>query len=273
MVVANFSKYQGTGNDFIMIDDRNGVYGDTLDEAQIAKLCHRRFGIGADGLMLLQQSEISDFKMDYYNADGHPSSMCGNGGRCIVAFAHRLGVIKDRCTFEAVDGIHEATIESDVVELKMGRPYGYRQIKSGHSWIHTGSPHYVQFHDKSLEDFPVFEKGRAIRHHSDFAKDDGTNANFVHVQGDHQLMVRTFERGVEDETYSCGTGVTACAYIYLLEQQNGQSNRVNIETLGGKLSVSIENMGEDNEHVFLVGPATFVFDGEIVVKSSAFEKK
>ncbi len=258
----HFYKYQGTGNDFILIDDREDRSSGSLHSDQIAYLCDRKFGIGADGLMLLQTSGTTDFKMVYFNADGRESSMCGNGGRCIVAFAHLLGLVDDCCHFEATDGIHWAAIKQDQVKLKMTKPYGYKKM-SDHSWIHTGSPHDVRFLNESLEHLDVFEEGKAIRYHTRYQADGGTNANFVYVQAPYKLEVRTYERGVEDETLSCGTGVTACAYIYLLEHLNKKSAEIQILTLGGKLRVVIQDLGKEQEEVYLIGPATYVFEGDV----------
>jgi len=263
-----FHKYQGTGNDFIIIDDRAAQF-DATDQARIAALCHRRFGIGADGLMLLRNREGYDFEMVYFNADGAPSSMCGNGGRCLVAFAKYLNVIQDKAYFLAVDGPHEARVEADgTVRLKMIDVAAPQAAEVGEEdvFLHTGSPHHVHFLDPeewpSLADFNVFAHGHDIRY--DQAYDPaGTNVNFVEVPTDpaHPWPVRTYERGVEDETYSCGTGVTAVA---LAASQRGATSPVRLSTPGGLLEVSFEAQASGSfTNVWLSGPAVRVFGGEV----------
>ncbi|HTN47783.1 MAG TPA: diaminopimelate epimerase [Flavipsychrobacter sp.] len=255
----HFCKYQGTGNDFILLDNRSGQI--QLTTAQIHQLCDRRFGIGADGLMLLELEQGQDFRMVYYNADGNESTMCGNGGRCIVAFAKRLGVIAHTARFMAIDGLHSATIsEAGEVNLQM---IDVEQIShtDTHSILNTGSPHYVVW----VEDagaVNVFGQGRQIRNQDEF-QPKGINVNFAQVKKD-TIIVRTYERGVEDETYSCGTGVTAVA-IASVKDKTGQFD-IAIETPGGKLSVSFE---KDTPHtainVLLSGAATYVFEGDIEI--------
>ncbi len=201
-----FFKYQGTGNDFILIDNRSGTI--TLSREQIAVMCHRRYGIGADGAMLLEKADGYDFKMVYYNADGGESTMCGNGGRCLVAFAHALGIINDKASFVAIDGPHIATINADrTISLHMQAVHGI-DGGEGYNILNTGSPHYVAWVD-DVRQVPVYTEGRRIRNLPQFGP-GGTNVNFAHTQ-DGDLWVRTYERGVEDETLSCGTGVTAAA--------------------------------------------------------------
>ncbi|MEL6254574.1 MAG: diaminopimelate epimerase [Bacteroidota bacterium] len=259
-----FWKYQGTGNDFVMIDNRGQTLEDQLTKEQVAFLCDRRMGIGADGLILLSDSEEYDFKMIYYNADGGESSMCGNGGRCLVAFAHFRGIVKNTYEFEAIDGLHHASLDSDIVDLEMIAPHSYRKLNGKSSWINTGSPHYVGFEEASLSEFDVYGQGKAIRYDEAYASGGGTNANFVNVLEPGRLRVRTYERGVEDETLSCGTGVTACAYIYKLEQAP-DLQKIDIQTEGGNLSVRIiKEAGQ--EKVILSGPATYVFEGEVEVE-------
>jgi diaminopimelate epimerase len=261
-----FHKYQGTGNDFVIIDDRAAQF-DTTDQARIAALCHRRFGIGADGLMLLRTKEGYDFEMVYFNADGAPSSMCGNGGRCLVAFAKDLGVIKSTARFLAVDGPHDACVEADgTVRLKMIDVAAPQPADIGEEdvFLHTGSPHHIHFLDPeespSLAEFNVFAAGHDIRY--DQAYDPaGTNVNFVEVPADptHPWPVRTYERGVEDETYSCGTGVTAVA---LAASQRGATSPVRLSTPGGLLEVSFEQQADGGfTNVWLSGPAKRVFTG------------
>ncbi len=206
----DFLKYQGTGNDFVMIDDRSRSFP-ADNQALIEQLCHRRFGIGADGLILLQNDDGYDFRMVYFNADGAEGSMCGNGGRCIVRFAHDLGLFTDRTRFRAVDGEHLAEVRGDEIFLKMSDVSGIED-RGGVSFLHTGSPHVVQF-VTDLDDADVVNvvaDGRTLRYDSRFAP-GGTNVNYVQVVDGNTLYVRTYERGVEDETFSCGTGVTAVA--------------------------------------------------------------
>ena len=261
----SFCKYQGTGNDFILIDNREGGLEDRLTKEQIAHLCDRRFGIGADGLMLLSREEEGDFRMIYYNSDGGESTMCGNGGRCLVAFAHRAGIKKNRYRFRAVDGIHDAILDANQVSLTMMRPKGYRKLAEDTYWIDTGSPHYVLFSETSVSDLDVYEQGKKLRYSKEFESIGGTNVNFVNQLGDRYLRVRTYERGVEDETLSCGTGVTACAYVKLLLADQVNGSEVILETAGGQLSVSVEEFGKENEVVWLKGPAEFVFEGKVEV--------
>ncbi len=252
-----FYKYQGTGNDFVMVDNRAGVF-DITNTSLVAKLCHRRFGIGADGFILLENEPGFDFKMVYFNSDGNQSSMCGNGGRCLVQFAHDLGVIGDRTCFLATDGPHDAYLEKGLVHLKM---IDVDQIEKNedHFYMNTGSPHYVTS-VKDIKTYPVFEEGREIRYNSRF-KEKGTNVNFTEKKGD-LLYVRTYERGVEDETYSCGTGVTAAA---LAASYSGMLSPVRIHTLGGELSISFKKTETGFNEIYLIGPALRVFEGTIIL--------
>lgn len=252
-----FYKYQATGNDFVMLDDRSGEWAKRLNQKQIAFLCHRRFGIGADGLILLQNHPEYDFQMQYFNSDGRESSMCGNGGRCLVAFARDLALIEHECRFEAIDGFHYATIQQNQVSLQMGSPIGYKRLAEGQYWIDTGSPHFVGFYEQPVVDLPVVKEGRQIRNSAPFAP-HGTNVNFVNVLNDSHLSVRTYERGVEDETYSCGTGVTACALVHLYQHQRTEGEII-LDTPGGQLNVRLQA----DQKVFLSGPAQRVFTGEI----------
>ena len=254
-----FSKYQGAGNDFVLIDHRTKPLGD-IDNKLVAQLCDRRFGIGGDGLMFLIDHPDYDFEMVYYNADGNLGSMCGNGGRCIVAFAKHLGVIDNETNFSAVDGPHYAkiTAEGNWVELQM---IDVNEIaKDGNAFVlNTGSPHYVS-EVKELKNFDVFNTGKEIRN-NDTYKLNGINVNFVENKGDH-LFVRTFERGVEDETYACGTGVTAVAMAMAQQKQPGYIETP-IEVLGGKLQINFDYDGSKFTNVFLCGPAEKVFAGEV----------
>jgi diaminopimelate epimerase len=257
----DFYKYQGTGNDFILIDNR--VHPISLTTEQVKYACDRRFGVGADGLMLLETEPGYDFKMVYYNSDGNQSSMCGNGGRCIAAFARQLGVIGNRARFLAVDGPHEAVIEEDgIVSLKM---QDVKQVENGSDYFYldTGSPHYVKF-VSGVEEFDVVGEGRKIRNSERFAE-AGTNVNFIEKKED-ALFVRTYERGVEDETFSCGTGVTAAALVAALNGIANSKNHCQVSTLGGRLEVSFEKVLESNFYnIWLKGPAQMVFRGSIAI--------
>ena len=263
----NFRKYQGTGNDFVMIDQRETQHLTRESVEQVRFLCDRRFGIGADGLILLQNKEGYDFEMVYFNSDGNESSMCGNGGRCIVAFAKALGVIENKCKFLAIDGDHEALIkEDDWVELKMGN-VGKVEIGEDYYVLDTGSPHYVVFVE-DLDDINIAESGSLIRYNDRFRK-EGINVNFVE-KGNNSLLVGTYERGVEDETLSCGTGVTACAIAQYLDTGKKSETQIPIEAKGGKLSVRFsENDKNGFEDIWLSGPATEVFRGDVDVRSNS----
>ena len=269
-MLLQFSKYQGTGNDFILLDNRAGDI--RLNSEEIAWLCHRRFGIGADGLMLLERvadapalsgAEL-DFRMVYYNADGGESTMCGNGGRCIVAFAKRLGIIDEKTSFIAIDGRHDAVIaagegDSTKVWLNMSNVAGIEQDEA-RSILNTGSPHYVQW-EKDVLVAAVVEEGRRIRNSTPFAA-EGINVNFAKRTGSDKLEVRTYERGVEDETLSCGTGVTAAAIAASGTATGAFQYRV--QTPGGMLEVSfVKTAADAAEQVVLAGPATAVFTGQI----------
>lgn len=256
-----FTKYQGTGNDFVMIDNRSTTYLTRSDTATIRLLCDRKFGVGADGLILLQNLEGYDFEMVYFNADGNESSMCGNGGRCITAFAAQLGIIEEKAFFLAIDGDHEAIIRSDGwVNLKMG---DVEQVEQGDDAyiLNTGSPHYVAFVE-DLDDINVFENGQAIRYSARF-KAEGINVNFVEKTA-KGLHVATYERGVEDETLSCGTGVTAAALAYSLEQ-GGELNRIAVDSKGGALEVLFTQTDRKQfKDIWLCGPAKRVFEGTFI---------
>ncbi len=255
-----FHKYQGTGNDFVMIDNRQGFFPKN-DIQLIEKLCDRRFGIGADGLILLENDIETDFRMVYYNSDGNESSMCGNGGRCIVAFAKRLGIIKNETSFIATDGLHNASVlEDGTVSLQM-KDVDEVKIESDYVFLNTGSPHHVVIVD-DLENFDVTTNGAKIRY-SDLYGNAGSNVNFVKQLSDDHFALRTYERGVEDETLACGTGATAVAIaMHVVGKTN--SSQIKIDVEGGKLEISFEKRGNEYINVFLKGPATFVFEGEIV---------
>jgi diaminopimelate epimerase len=255
-----FHKYQGTGNDFVMIDDRTRTFP-VADQALVARLCHRHFGIGADGLILLQTDPDGTLRMVYFNADGAEGSMCGNGGRCYVRFAHDLGLITDYLQFIAVDGPHEAEVQGDEIRLRMGDVAGMEH-HTAFSFLNTGSPHVVQF-DDDVESLDVVALGRPLRYSEPFSP-GGTNVNFVQLLTDQTLFVRTYERGVEDETYSCGTGVTAAALV--AHRQFGLTSPVAIRTLGGALSVAFDPHPDGSfNNIYLLGPAQRVFEGELTV--------
>lgn len=258
-----FYKYQGCGNDFILIDDRQNSI--TLTTGQIEKLCDRRFGIGADGLMLLRSKEGYDFQMVYYNADGNESTMCGNGGRCITRFASDLGITLPKYNFLAIDGPHDATIEANgIVNLKM---IDVHQVASfpEFKFLNTGSPHVVMPVTDILN-IDVYNKGKEIRY-SDTFTPGGTNVNFTEVTDNNTIFVRTYERGVEDETLSCGTGVTACALIQADLSNNTEPQTVNVKTRGGNLKVmfTAEN-AQTFSNIWLCGPAEKVFEGNIQIQ-------
>lgn len=256
LMSISFSKYHGTGNDFIMIDNRPGKI--SLIRPQVEALCTRRFGIGADGLILLENGP-ERLRMVYYNSDGRESSMCGNGGRCFARFAQDLGLVTGTSVeFDAVDGWHRADFEGDIVILQMKDCSGYTASDEGFV-LDTGSPHFVKFVAPDFWDDEAFVPvARAIRNRAHF-KEKGINVNFICETGPGTLRIRTFERGVEDETYSCGTGVTAAALVY--GHQNGLTE-VKLESKGGSLSVSFEPQADGSFHqVFLKGPAVKVYTG------------
>ncbi len=258
--MIKFYKYQGTGNDFIIIDNREDVF-DKSNYNAIEKLCDRRFGIGADGLILLELVNKVPL-MVYYNSDGKQSSMCGNGGRCFAAFCKRFGLSENnKMIFEAVDGVHEVLFEANKVKLKM---HDVSEIKTIHSdyELNTGSPHYIIF-DKNIDDVNIIERAHQIRY-NDIYKADGINVNFVE-QTHNGIYVRTYERGVEDETYSCGTGVTAAALAFHHRHIMSLGNYiVDVKTKGGNLAVAF-NFDKVYNDIWLIGPAEFVYDGGIAI--------
>jgi diaminopimelate epimerase len=257
----NFYKYQGTGNDFIILENRDHQYDD-LTEKQVKQICNRRFGIGADGLMLLNTHPELDFEMVYFNADGNKSSMCGNGGRCLVQFAKNQGMHKSTYVFMAIDGKHEADIDmQNNIRLKM-QDVNQVEYHSGHALLNTGSPHFVKF-ATNVNDIDVPETGREIRYSKQFEK-EGINVNFVENINEDGIFVRTYERGVEDETLSCGTGVTASA---LMNAHNEKGfNRVEVKTPGGHLSVEFNKIDDEHfDNIWLCGPAEQVYKGVIEI--------
>ncbi|WP_297805182.1 diaminopimelate epimerase [uncultured Polaribacter sp.] len=250
-----FYKYQGTGNDFIMIDNRSKKFP-KKNIALITKLCNRNFGIGADGVILVENDPTFDFKMIYFNADGS-QTFCGNGGRCAVAFAKYLEIINTETNFIAVDGEHLATIENGIVSLKM-IDVDKIEVKNNAVYAYTGTQHHVEMVD-SLNNFPVFEKGKEIRYSYD---EPGSNVNFVEQINDSNFRVRTYEKGVENETLACGTGVTAVA-IAMHKTGKTKNNSISLPVEGGNLEVSFTEENGIYTNVFLKGPATFVYKGNI----------
>jgi diaminopimelate epimerase len=261
-VKIHFYKYQATGNDFVVIDNREGKFSFTKE--QIEKICDRRFGVGGDGLMLIEKHPDLNFNLEYYNSDGS-QSLCGNGSRAAVEFASRLGLMNGKATFQAYDGPHDAEILSNgIIRIKMNDVREVRVIGDDY-FIHTGSPHYIRF-VKDIQNYPVYEEGQKIRY-SESYKPGGTNVNFVELIGD-TIFVRTYERGVENETLSCGTGVTAAA---LAASFKGHTSPVKVNALGGELSVEYKpgkNPSSPGQSVmfqdiFLSGPAKMVFEGDL----------
>ncbi|MDU0369337.1 diaminopimelate epimerase [Hymenobacter endophyticus] len=263
MTTLSFFKYQGTGNDFVLLDDRAQLFD--IDNHQLVRfLCDRRRGIGADGLILLRPHQQLDFEMVYFNADGYVGSLCGNGSRCAVAFAHDLGLINRETHFQAADGPHEAHIDEDgLVHLRMQDVLGQQEVEEYGIFLDTGSPHLVRFQPAStLAELNVFAEGRVIRYNERF-REKGTNVNFVEAPAvpGQPWQVRTYERGVEDETLSCGTGVTAVA---LAASKRGATSPVHLRTPGGDLHVAYEARPDGSfTNVYLSGPAQRVFSGTI----------
>lgn len=256
----HFYKYHGNGNDFILIDNRDERVKH-LSRSTVEKLCHRRFGIGADGLILMNKSKDYDFEMQYYNSDGRESSMCGNGGRCMVQFAVDLGLVQSRTRFLAIDGPHEGIIGADKsISIKMIDVKTFEK-KEADFVINTGSPHYVKFVGE-VSAMNVSVEGGKIRNQNEFAR-EGINVNFVEEEKD-ALKVRTFERGVEGETYSCGTGVVAAALISSVKQKKSEGRQtVHLSTLGGTFEVSFVKKNEGFSDIWLKGGVEFVFVGEV----------
>ena len=255
-----FQKYQGTGNDFVILDNRTNEFSN-LTTAQIKKLCDRRFGVGGDGLMMLNSKAGYDFEMVYFNADGRHGSMCGNGGRCMIRFVYNLGIHKYTYKFFASDGEHEGEVDNHWIRLKMNDVNEIEE-HSSYTILNTGSPHFVKF-ATDIENIDVVETGREIRHSKRYMP-DGINVNFVEGTGEDSIFVRTYERGVEDETLSCGTGVTAAA---LVSAHNPRGfNKVDVKTPGGNLSVEFTKVDDTHfENIWLCGPAEFVFASEIEI--------
>ncbi|OXA77493.1 diaminopimelate epimerase [Flavobacterium aquidurense] len=256
-----FYKYQGTGNDFVMIDNRTNFFPKE-DIQLIEQLCDRRFGIGADGLILLENDSDTDFRMVYYNSDGNESSMCGNGGRCLVAFANQLGVINNQAIFMATDGLHHASVGNDAIVSLQMIDVDDIQKKDSYTFLNTGSPHHVQIVE-DLKNYNVKDNGASIRY-GELYGEKGSNVNFVKKIDEDTFSVRTYERGVEDETLACGTGVTAVAIAMNAIGETDKTS-INLNVEGGKLNVSFDKLGDHFTNVFLTGPAKFVFKGTIEI--------
>ena len=263
-MIINFHKYQGTGNDFIILDNRGKEYN-FLSAEQIHRLCDRHFGIGADGLMLLNEKEGYDFEMMYFNADGKTASMCGNGSRCMIKFAYHAGIRRDNYHFLASDGPHEGSMNKEgIVSVKMKNVQLIKKIHADFI-LDTGSPHYVKL-VSDVMNTDVLKKGHDIRYSKEFEM-EGINVNFVERMAEpDKIMVRTYERGVEAETFSCGTGVTAAALV-CYHNENG-FNEVEVKTRGGVLTVEFERLGDQNfENIWLCGPAEKVYEGSLEIKT------
>ena len=256
-MTVEFYKYHGTGNDFVLIDNRS-LFFDKNNTELISKICSRHFGVGADGLILLENDNLYDFKMIYFNSDGKQTSMCGNGGRCIISFAKKLNIIGDKANFMAIDGIHEGIINNNLIKIKMNTVSEIQNINTGFL-LDTGSPHFVKFCD-SIDNINVFECGRELRNNKEISE-DGVNINFTEVIDNSSIKVRTYERGVENETLSCGTGVIASA-LSAYKKGLVDTNRIKINTLGGELFVSFE-FNNIYKNIWLEGPAIEVYKGQI----------
>lgn len=252
-----FYKYHAAGNDFVLIDNREKKIN--LSKEQIAKICHRRFGVGADGIILLDNDAQADYHVTYINPDGS-QSLCGNGCRTAVDLASRLGLANKINSFNAYDGIHPAEILLDgQIKIKMNDVSEIEEVFDGYS-LDTGSPHYVKF-VHGLENYPVFVDGRKMRHEKHFPK--GTNANYIEDKGNNSIALRTYERGVEEETLACGTGATAAA---LAASKKGYKSPLTIFAQGGILTVEFKsNASGGFTDIYLIGPAKLVYEGEVEV--------
>ena len=252
----NFTKYEGNGNDFIIIDDRKEEFSED-NVLMISKLCDRKFGIGADGLILLRKHKAYDFQMIYFNSDGNESSMCGNGGRCLVSYALQLDIDLKTNSFLAIDGVHKFKVVDNEIYLKMNDVKDI-VVKNGYNFLDTGSPHVVQIVE-NVDEINVYEQGKKIR--KQFQEMNGVNVNFVSFNNDI-IKCRTFERGVENETLSCGTGVVAVA-LYIFKKKKISDNKIIVSTKGGSLSVSFKNDGNSFREIWLKGDINKIFDGLI----------
>ena len=252
----NFTKYEGNGNDFIIIDDRKEEFSKD-NVLMISKLCDRKFGIGADGLILLRKHKAYDFQMIYFNSDGNESSMCGNGGRCLVSYALQLDINFKTNSFLAIDGVHKFKVVDNEIYLKM-KDVKDIVVKNGYNFLDTGSPHVVQIVE-NVDEINVYDQGKKIM--NEFQEMNGVNVNFVSFNNDI-IKCRTFERGVENETLSCGTGVVAVA-LYIFKKKKISDNKIIVSTKGGSLSVSFKNDGNSFREIWLKGDINKIFDGLI----------
>ncbi|OIQ29899.1 MAG: diaminopimelate epimerase [Crocinitomix sp. MedPE-SWsnd] len=253
--MIEFFKYHGAGNDFIMIDNRDSVFqGNKIDLAK--KVCSRRFGVGSDGLIFIENWESGDFEMDFYNPDGS-QSFCGNGSRCAVAFAIKLGIVSKHALFLAIDGEHNAKIEENTISISMSDLHLFEK-NDDHYVIHTGSPHYISFH-MNIEELDLLDFAHGIRYSQKYLK-EGINVNVIEEITDRKIGIRTYERGVEAETLACGTGATAAALAFAIENSL-ESGRIEVKAKGGDLSVDFNKAEEAYEEIWLNGPAVEVFKG------------
>lgn len=258
--MIDFYKYQGAGNDFILIDNRQGIFeGDKVNFAQ--KYCNRRFGIGSDGIIFIEECDEAKFEMDFYNPDGS-QSFCGNGSRCAVAFAKFLGIVDAEMIFKAIDGLHHAQLLGDQVKIGMNQFGGIEKIGQD-DFIDTGSPHYISY-CQSNDVRDIVSYGKSIRYSERF-KSEGTNVNLIEEIADHHIAIRTYERGVENETLACGTGATACGLSYAAHQQSNLSGVVLVDVKGGALKIHYDKTNQKDvfTNIWLEGPAEFVFKGII----------
>jgi diaminopimelate epimerase len=253
-----FVKYQGTGNDFIVVDNRDGQFKPVREE--IIRLCDRHFGIGSDGLILIEHSDTADFYMNFFNPDAS-RSFCGNGSRCAVHFFRTLvPALPPRIRFEAIDGLHEGQIEREEIQIRMKDVNEVLYLSEEDRYVHTGSPHFIRF-TNGLTGREIIHDARLVRYAHEW-QPDGVNVNFAEIISDGTLFIRTYERGVENETLSCGTGVTACALAY--SAKTGYAGPVRVKTPGGDLSVRFDQQsGAGFTNIWLCGPATAVFNGSI----------
>ncbi|MEP7268200.1 MAG: diaminopimelate epimerase [Saprospiraceae bacterium] len=254
----DFYKYHGAGNDFVILDNREKEYDSIKEQQAITGICHRRFGIGADGVMMIENDPHYDFRMIYFNADGKEGSLCGNGGRCIIALAFKLGIINKQAQFMASDGLHLAeVVNPDYVNLKM-LDVSIINVFDDHMELNTGSPHYIKV-VPDLTNYPVYASGHKIRYSSNYP--NGINVNFIENMGDH-WAIRTYERGVEDETWACGTGATAAALCSVEIEKDFSKSIVNLKAKGGDLTVKFDRKGPGYfENIWLCGGAKFIYQG------------
>ncbi len=260
MSIIHFTKYQGTGNDFIVIDNFRGQI-DNFSTQEIKVLCDRRLGIGADGVIIIEKSKSSDFYMNYFNSDGS-KSFCGNGSRCAVHFANRLGLISNETKFEAIDGVHFASIHEKNISIQM-RSVSNIENRKNNFVLNTGSPHFVK-NSEDISSENIREFGKSIRYSEEFSR-EGINVNLMNILGENIIEIATYERGVEDETLSCGTGATACAIILNELTPTEGSRTVTVNVKGGQLTINYTCSEGTYTNIFLTGPAIPVFNGTIEI--------